>query len=245
MLDARYADSWVTEWVRSGRLPTRYGERWAESFDALIHPLLEPDMRVLDIGAGRHPTLSPQARSRGTGYVGLDVSSKEMAAAPDGAYDDALVGDITKLRPELCDGFDLVVSWQALEHVRSLRAAFDNAHAYLRPGGRMVALFSGRWSIFALLNRLVPQRLGERAMARLLDREPKSVFAAYYDDCYYAAIADLGSRWASAEIQPKFCGASYFAFSYTIMRAYLAYENLAVRRRYNNLATHYLVSLVR
>ena len=245
MSDARYGSGWVAAWAKSGRLPPRYAECWADRFDALVHPALEPDLRVLDIGAGRHPTLSPSARPRGTRYLGLDVSPDELAAAPPGGYDDAVVGDITELRPELCDQFDLIVSWQVLEHVRSLSAAFDNAYAYLRPGGRMVALFSGRWSIFAALNRLLPQRFGKQAMARLLDREPTSVFPAYYDDCYHSAVASLGSGWASVVLQPKFCGVSYFGFSHTLMRAYLAYENLAARRQYNNLATHYLVCLVR
>lgn len=245
MSDARYADGWVMAWARVGRLPIRYAECWADSFDALVRPALEPGIRVLDIGAGRHPTLSPRARPPETNYVGLDVSPDELAAAPHGGYDAAVVGDITELRPALCDDFDLVVSWQVLEHVRSLRAAFDNAYEYLRPGGRLVALFSGRWSIFASLNRLFPQRFGVQAMARLLGRKPESVFPAHYDDCYYSAIAALGRRWTSVEIQPKFCGASYFAFSRTLMRAYLAYENVAAGRQYSNLATHYLVCAVR
>lgn len=245
MPDGRYAEDWVAAWGRLGRLPARYAEGWADSFDALVHPALQPGMHVLDLGSGREPSLSPQARPPGTHYVGLDVSPGELEAAPHGSYDDAVVGDIAELRPELCGEFELVVSWQVLEHVRSLKAALDNAYSYLRPGGRMVALFSGRWSVFALVNLVTSQHFGERAMARLLGREPKSVFPAYYDRCYYSALATLGSRWTSMEIHPKFRGAYYFGFSQPVLRPYLAYENLIARRQHNNFATHYFVSLTR
>lgn len=196
-------------------------------------------------GLGGTPPMSSRARPPGAKYVGLDISPDELAAAPHGGYDDVVVGDIAKLRTELCDEFDPVVSWQVGEHVWSPRAAMDNAYADLRPGGWMVALFSGRWSIFALLNRLFSLRFGKQAMARLLDRDPKSVFPAYYDDSYHSAVVELASRLASMEINQSLVVPRYLGFSHALVRTYLAYENLAARRGYNDLATHYLVATVR
>lgn len=59
-------------------LPARYRTAWREPFDANVAARLREGMTILDIGAGRHPTLPPEGRPPGTIYVGLDISGDEM-----------------------------------------------------------------------------------------------------------------------------------------------------------------------
>ena len=156
-----------------------------------------------------------------------------------------MIADAAERLPDLEGKFDLVTGFHVLEHVRPLTGALDNLRAYLRPGGRLVAMLSGAFAAFALANRLLPDRIGKAAMKRLMGRDPETVFHAYYDGCWYGALERSLAPWSHAEIVPIFQGAEYFNFSPPLRRTYLAYENWAARGRHLNLATHYLVEASR
>jgi 2-polyprenyl-6-hydroxyphenyl methylase/3-demethylubiquinone-9 3-methyltransferase len=226
-------------------LPARYLEPWDGPFRARIEERLRPGIAILDVGAGRRPTLPPSARPSGCRYVGLDISADELAAAPDGSYDETWVADATRRVPELEGCFDLVISFQVLEHVKPLDAAFDNFRAYLRPGGSIVAQFSGTFSFFALAGRVFPDRLTRWLVSHLTDRPPTTIFPAHYDRCWDGAIRTILAGWTQVEVQPRYLGAGYLRFLPPARRLYLVYEEWARRSRRRNLATHYLVAAER
>ena len=222
-------------------LPERYQKRWREPFDALIAPALIVGVSILDVGCGRRPVIAPEARPPGCRYVALDLSASELAKAPVNSYDAMFETDVAHRLRELEGCFDLVVSWQVLEHVKPLDRTLENLHAYLRPRGRLVALLSGTFSAFGLINKLVPQQLGAWSMKKLLGRDPSTVFPAYYHLCWYNALKRELRDWSACEISPFYCGARYFRFSRAVLSAYLCYEEWAMRTGRYNLATHYLI----
>ena len=118
--------------------------------------------------------------------------------------------------------------------VKSGRACHSN-------GGR--PLFSGRWSVFGVANRLIPNALGSSLVQRSMRRQEtnRPVFPAYYDRCSYGALAKMTAGWSDVEIQPLFHAATYFHFSRLLARTYLAYENAVRRAGLAGLATHYLL----
>lgn len=231
--------------AKNGELPTRYHERWRDPFDSRVSAVLQPNMAILDVGSGRRPALDPSQRPPGCRYVGLDISEAELKLAQVGSYDEIRVSDVTQRVPELEDRFDLIVSWQVLEHVRSLEQALANMHAYLHPRGTMVAQFSGKYSVFGIINSLVPHRFGIWVMHKLLRRDPDTVFPAYYDQCSYDSITELLDGWTDYRIEPKYVGAGYFRFSRVLQRLYLRVENRFVQNERVNLASHYIVSATR
>lgn len=231
-------------WMKRRGLPPRYRLPWREPFDRRIAPALVAGARVLDVGSGRQPTILPDRRPAGCRYVGLDLSRRELDKAPPHSYDETFESDVSEYVPALAGSFDLVVSWQVLEHVKPLDRALENLRCYLRPGGRLVALLSGTFSAFGLINLVVPQHLGLWAMHRLLGRDPTTVFPAYYDRCWYSALNRTLTTWQSAKVEPLYRGAGYFAFSPAIQALYLGYESWACRSKRSNLATHYLISAV-
>jgi len=110
-------------------------------------------MTVLDVGSGRNPTVPAADRPPRTTYLGLDISSDELRMSGHGAYDGLFVADIaTAPIPSLAGAVDLALSWQVFEHVKQLDRAFDNIYTYLKPGGALVSLFSGKWSAFGVVN---------------------------------------------------------------------------------------------
>ena len=230
--------------VSLGFQPERYSVRWQAAFEERIRATLRPGMRILDVGSGRRPALSISDRPSACFYAGLDLSEEELVQAPPGSYDAIYICDIVKRQDELKSQFDLVVSWQVFEHVKPLRAAFDNVAFYLKPSGHFIAQFSGAFSLFGLSNRIIPRRLGMLAMNILLHRDPKTVFPAYYDSCWYGAIARLLSGWKCVDIVPRYRGGSYVRFAPFIQMVYLRYESWAEERGHRNLATHYIVDAV-
>lgn len=227
----------------SNGLPARYSIPWRQGFETAISERLEPGIQVLDIGSGRHPAIPPAARPERVGYVGLDLSASELDAAGDGAYTEKIEADASALNESLVGRFDLVVSWQVLEHVKDLAATIENIHRYLAPNGRLVAQFSGSWSAFGVINQVLPDRVGARIVDRTMKRTENNipVFPAYYDRCSARHLDRLFSGWGTYELTPFFHGASYFNFFPPLRRAYLAYENAICASNRRNLATHYLV----
>lgn len=231
--------------VAAGRLPARYAESWGAPFFERVESAITPDVVILDVGSGRTPTIPVDQRPPGCHYVGLDISAAELDAAPEGSYDERVVGDLTERDARLEDRFDLIVSWQVLEHVASLEATLASLHAYLRPGGRFVAQLSGTFAIFALLSRIIPHRLSVRLMHDLLGIEPESRFRTRFDRCHHRALERLLGGWTAHEIVPRYNAGNYFRFSRPLLWLYLTYENWLARNDRRNLATHYIVVGVR
>lgn len=222
-------------------LPARYLTDWREPFDRAAAASLVPGCRVLDIGSGRLPAIPPDRRPTGCHYVGLDLSGTELQMADAAAYDETIVADVCNYQTALVGTFDLIVSWQVLEHVPDLGVALENARRYLRPGGVLVAQFSGRYSLFGFPNRLLPHRLARLALKVLLSRDPDTVFPAYYEGCYYDAILSKTRAWSRVRVISRFRGGVYLGFIPLVMGFYLKLEDSMIRGRHRNLASHYLL----
>lgn len=222
-------------------LPARYDRHPTELFEAAIGVSLRPGMAILDVGSGRRPVLGIGDRPAGSRYVGLDLSAAELQRAPAGAYDERIVADIGEPVARLRDRFDLIVSWQVLEHVSDVQRALEHARSYLHAEGQLVALLSGRHSVNAVLNAALPAAVSAWLMRHLLGRDPETVFPAHYDRCSGSELVRLLADWTQPEITPLYLGASYFNFAATLRDVYVAYESWACRSGRSDLATHYLI----
>lgn len=219
----------------------RYRDDWLVPFRAAIQSELRPGSVIIDVGGGRHPAIARRDLPPRATYIGIDLSQRELAAAPLGSYDRVIYCDVVERQPDLEGGADVVVSWAVLEHVAPLDVAISNIHSYLRPGGLFVAQLSGGRSAFALINRMIPHRVAKVAMQRLLRRDPASVFPAPYDRCTYSALSRILEDWSEVRIIPRYRGAQYFGFLPPLQTLYVRLEDLLVRGNHRDLATHYLV----
>jgi SAM-dependent methyltransferase len=172
--------------------------------------------------------------------VGLDLSASELAR---GDYDESVVSPIEVLQPALAEQFDLVVSFQVLEHVVDMRASFDHMHRYLRPGGLLAVQFSGRWSYFAIINRLIPSWLAQWAARAALNFDGP-VFPSPYRDCALRDFLPHLSGWTSVEVVPIYFGGAYLGRIRPLQWAYNRFER-RVLARFPNLSTHYQVYAIK
>lgn len=224
------------------RLPARYEPEWGTEFWGFVQRGLSPGATVLDVGPGRNPTIVPSARPPGTWYVGLDASEHELRAAPDGSYDETVVGDAEVPVPGLIGRFDVIVSWYVLEHIRHLDRAAAVFYSYARPGGWFVACLAGRNAVFAVANRMLPPPIAARLVARLRDRPLESVFRTHYDHCTDRGLREAFFCWQDLHIVPLWHAADYFDRLPRLQRIYLRYENWIAERAVTSLCTNYVVA---
>jgi 2-polyprenyl-6-hydroxyphenyl methylase/3-demethylubiquinone-9 3-methyltransferase len=230
----------------SGRLPVRYqGVTLDKRFLELLREDLRPGMAVLDVGAGRKPTMRAEDRPQDVRWVGLDLSMAELQAAPPGSYDEEVEEDVTRFRPELEGRFDLVISFQVLEHVKPLDTAIANMRRYLKPGGVLIVQMSGALCLQAVVNRVIPSSLSKKLLRRLTPNRPVStIFPAYYHHCWSRPLRRIFSTWSEARIEPLFVGAAYLKRSRIATAAWVSYEEWTVTRGHDALASYYLVRAV-
>jgi hypothetical protein len=155
----------------------------------------------------------------------------ELGRAREGSYDSKVIADVAVPITTLEGQFDLIVSWQVMEHVKAVPTAMTNLRSYRRPGGEMVAEMSGAFYVVAAVKRLLPQRVSAWSATRLARRRPDTVFRAYYDHCWYTALQRLFCQtWAEVSITPLYTGAYYFGFSRLVTAVYIAFEEWMYRR---------------
>ncbi len=117
---------WDTDW-----LVLRGMRREIDRFAGII---ATPGVLVLDFGCGTEP-YAPLFTARGTQYTGADF----------GGVAEVDVDESGRL-VDVSDGsFDVVVSFQVLEHVRDLDMYFGEIRRVLRPGGRLLLSTHGTW----------------------------------------------------------------------------------------------------
>jgi SAM-dependent methyltransferase len=224
------------------RLPPRYEQQWGTEFWSYVDAALRSGAVILDVGAGRQPTIAPERRPPQSHYVGLDISGEELERAAPASYDEKVVADAQKPIPSLSGRFDLIVAWQVLEHFTDLPRASDSFRMLVKPGGWFVACLSGRRAAFSIVNRILPSPLAERLVAALMRRPVETVFPAHYDHCDERGLRRAFSDWDELHVVPLWRGADYFARLPGLRRLYVRYENFVMNRGFENLATHYVVA---
>jgi SAM-dependent methyltransferase len=182
------------------------------------------DLRVYDVGAGRHPFWSVgDKRARRLHVTGLDIDAAQLALAPPGGYDAQVTADLTAYVGN--GDADLVICRSLLEHVRDTDAAFRALASIARPGGTLLLFVPSRNALFARLNLLLPERLKRYLLYSLFpETEAGQGFPSYYDRCTPADFRGLARRHGLeiVRLQPYY-QSSYFTFFLPLHLAWRAW----------------------
>lgn len=207
----------------------------------MLPGMLEPGQVVYDLGGGKHPYIDlAEKRRLGLRVVGIDISSEEMGAAPEGIYDETVVSDVSQYRGK-GDG-DLVIASAVLEHVQDIQGAFDAMASILAPGGCAAVFVPSRNALFARLNLVLPERVTRLALGLIRGHpDPSEGFPAFYHRCTPRDFANMATARELEIAQERlYYVSSYFFFllpAYLVWRAWiLLYRCINLRQSAESFA---------
>jgi SAM-dependent methyltransferase len=171
---------------------------------------IRPGIVIYDIGGGKQPFLSAQAKSDlKARVIGLDVSAAELALAPSGSYDATIVADIQDFRGT--EKADLAICQAVLEHIPRVDAALAAISTLLKPGGYAVVFVPCENAAFAILNRILPENLKRRILFSAFPEARESQgFRSYYDHCTPSALTRLAAAHGLTAVELK----TYYSSGY-------------------------------
>lgn len=171
---------------------------------------------IVDIGGGKRCAFAGECRKfEGVKIIALDVSAEELEYNHDA--DEKIVADIASgARVPIDDSSaDLVTSSSVLEHLKDLDCAFSEVSRILKPGGKFISELPCRFTLFATINRMLPNWLARKILFLIMP-ETKGLcgFKAYYDRCYYSALKKLLSKhgFINADFRFSYGQSGYFSF---------------------------------
>jgi len=214
-------------------LPRSFRIDGSKDFKQRIVPsYLRPGLVVYDIGGGARPCVDVETKRRlGLKVTGVDIDEEQLAKAPRGLYDRAIVTDITTYQEQ--NVADLVVCKSTLEHVHNTEAAFATMARLLNPGGTLLVFVPSRNALYARLNVLLPQHLKMRLLSAFMpDRADHLGFPAMYDHCTPRDFCRFAASYGLQikELRPYYIS-SYFSVVfpvYVLWRVWiLAYRAVA------------------
>jgi len=188
-----------------------------ETFNQIAPTVVQPGQRVADVGGGKTPFFSPtDVRQRKLVVTGIDIDGRELSAAPEGAYQDAIVCAL-----EACNGandHDVVVAQSVLEHLIDGREAMRGIGTLLRPGGTVITFCPNRRAWFARLNVLLPERVKRAVLFSVFpSKRERQGFPAHYDGC---TPLEMSINMRRAGINPVdvkyYFVSSYFMFFFPL-----------------------------
>jgi 2-polyprenyl-6-hydroxyphenyl methylase/3-demethylubiquinone-9 3-methyltransferase len=174
---------------------------------------LRPKQRIYDVGGGKNPFLSSNAKRNLDAYViGLDIDAAELARAPTGSYEETIVADITSYSGR--GDADIVVCQTLLEHVVDVPRAMGAIASLLKPDGIALIFVPSRNAAFARLNLLLPEKF-KRWLLFSIFPESRQVqgFHSYYNNCTPKDFRRIATEHGLKVIDERFYYESaYFTF---------------------------------
>ncbi len=171
-----------------------------------------PDADLLELGGGRWPAFRlSQFPDNLRSYTVNDVSEQELSLLPKG-YEKACF-DVTGDASQFEGRYDVVFSRFLAEHVQDGRAMHRNVFEVLKPGGAAFHLIPTLFALPFVINRLLPERLGQKVLSLSPSRDISPKFPAFYSQCFgdtprmRKMFKDIGYR--EIEIR-NFYGHSYY-----------------------------------
>lgn len=233
----------------SDKVEVRLPHRWPSIYD-LYEEMVARRMNsgegkvVVDVGGGKScPFAKFRKPELNTKIIAVDVSSESLSENRDA--DETRVANIMRELPFEDDSVDLVVSRSVLEHLQSVEEFVKNSKSILKPGGHFIHLFPSKFAPFALINQLLPNRLGKRVL-HLLFPATKGIggFPAFYDNCHHSAIVSLLEKhgFEVREEHAYYFQSAYFGFFFPLFMLSVLYELLIRAVGAKDLAAFVLIS---
>lgn len=226
------------------RLPWRFRRDFFVLYYELVADLLLHQIPriVLDVGCGQQTYLTDLVPNLPTVFVGIDNEIGELEHNRD--LNHLVVADATRRLPFADDSIDLVTSRSVLEHLTDTDQFLRDSYRVLNSGGYAIHIMPGRNAPFAILNRLLSNRVTKRLLSLLYpDIQGGWGFPAHYDNCTYKSIqaAIKRSGLDVVEVHCRYYQATYFRAFFPAYLLFLVYDLMLWVLRVKRLASQIIV----
>jgi len=199
-------------------LPDRYTIDGNYDYRATLVPkYLKNDLIIYDVGGGKNPYLDPERKEQlHATVIGVDVSLHELNQAPAGSYDEVICADIMTYRGKR--DADIVLCQALLEHVKDVEKAFRSLSGILKPGGLAILFGPNRNSLYARMNRVLPQSIKSFALHAIFPAASRNQgFPAYYNKCTPADFRKMSEQYNLSVVEERYYYiSSYFSFFFPL-----------------------------
>ncbi len=192
--------------------------------DVVVPRYLSPSLTVYDVGGGKHPLVSAEAkRNLALRVIGLDIDERELKRAPAGCYDEIVVADLSSYRGR--GDADLVICQALLEHVKNTDGAIAAIGSLLKPGGVALLFVPSKNAPFARLNRALPEALKRALLFSIFPGSSEGHgFPAYYDRCTPGDMEAMAERHGlRVRDLNAYYQSTYFSFFFPLYVAWRAW----------------------
>jgi SAM-dependent methyltransferase len=203
--------------------------------------------RIVDIGAGKITPYAADITNGSSEIIGVDLLREDLEANP--ALTQLIVRDVIKHGiPQEAHSAGLITSRMVLEHVSDLNRFAREVHDALAPGAWTVHLFAARYSLFAILNRLIPESLAHRLLFTL---RPESIdvggFTTFYDHTHAKAAKSVFQRagLTNVDTEVSYEISQYFHFFFPLFVLARVWETALDHLGRENLGSFVLLSAKR
>jgi SAM-dependent methyltransferase len=176
---------------------------------------------VLDAGAGERCIYAgPHLR-----VIGSDMLLDDLKNNPDIKF--AVVSDLERGFPFRANSLDAVAACYFVEHIQDSEKFIGGATNVLRPGGKLFLLFPCRYAPFAVINRMISNRLTIK-MLRWFVEGSHGGFPATYNNCWPSRMREILERNGLEVVGTKCCfyQSHYYASFLPVYLCSLAYDML-------------------
>ena len=227
-----------SNWIEA-RLPTTFVTQLKAAHEEVTKDAVDKLGLVLDVGAG---FMSPFARKPNHAFViGMDIAAEQIGRNQD--VDARLVGSAYRL-PIRTGSVDVVTTRTLIEHLSDTNAFMREVARVLRPGGQAIHLFPGRFAPFAILNRILPERVKRRLLLLTFPASGGVLgFPAFYHRCTEPSmkqlLGDLGLN--VVESRCYYYQSLYYKALFPLYLFSLAYDLIVWRLDIKVLASQVLI----
>jgi SAM-dependent methyltransferase len=176
---------------------------------------------VLDAGAGGRCIYA----GRSLRVIGSDVLLGNLRSNPDIKF--AVVSDLERGFPFRPNSLDAVTACYFVEHIHDSEEFIRNVAGVLRPGGRLFLLFPCRYAPFAVINRMISNRLTVKMLQWFVEGSHGG-FPATYNNCWPSRMREILERNGLQVVGTELCfyQSHYYASFLPVYLCSLAYDML-------------------
>jgi SAM-dependent methyltransferase len=176
---------------------------------------------VLDAGAGERCIYAGGSLR----IIGSDMLLGDLKNNPDVKF--AVVSDLERGFPFRPNSLDAVTACYFVEHIQDCEKFVRDAASVLRPGGKLFLLFPCRYAPFAVINRVVSNKLTVKMLQWFVESS-NGGFPANYNDCWPSRMREILERNGLKVVGTECCfyQSHYYASFLPIYLCSLAYDLL-------------------